>query len=363
MFHGRVSHRSPTHPQRSMSTTTLSNTRPPHGPLRGGGRARRTAPFAVLGLVVVIFYLAAYRHELTPLELAILAVMAGGTVALVVFTPWDRVPQGAQIAAPLAVMATVILMQVLALPADLDVAVLFVAPVLWTAMYGTGREVVIITTLAVVTTIALQAIGAATGLPLGVTGWTEAAALIGTVVLLAYFTSTTRSEARTDALTGVANRRTWDDILEVEVSRAARYGGEPIVAMIDLDHFKGYNDAHGHAAGDDHLVRCAENWCTCLRRSDILARVGGEEFAVLLLGADHDDAMRILERLASATPNGQTCSIGAARWNGRESARHLAARADRALYDAKEAGRNRVVIAGADQHPREGHPHRALEAA
>ena len=134
--------------------------------------------------------------------------------------------------------------------------------------------------------------------------------------------------ARTDALTGVGNRRAWDDELPRELARSTRSGQPLCVALLDLDHFKAYNDRHGHQAGDR------------LRKTDLLARYGGEEFAVLLPDCELDSAMEIAERLRTA-PSECTCSIGVAAWDGREAATELVDRADRALYAAKEAGRDR----------------------
>jgi diguanylate cyclase (GGDEF)-like protein len=152
--------------------------------------------------------------------------------------------------------------------------------------------------------------------------------------------------ARTDALTGVANRRAWDDELPRELARSARSGQPLCVALLDLDHFKAYNDRHGHQAGDRLLKAAAAAWQGKLRKTDLLARYGGEEFAVLLPDCGLDSAMEIAERLRTAQPEG-TCSIGVAGWDGREAATRLVARADQALYAAKEGGRNRSRAAPA----------------
>jgi len=155
-----------------------------------------------------------------------------------------------------------------------------------------------------------------------------------------------RRLARTDGLTGVANRRAWDEALPRELARAGRSGQPVCVALLDLDHFKQYNDRHGHQAGDRFLKQAAAAWQAVVRRSDLLARYGGEEFAILLPDCGLDDAMEIAERLRTAQPEG-TCSVGVARWDGHEDVTALVARADRALYAAKEGGRNRVRADGA----------------
>lgn len=151
--------------------------------------------------------------------------------------------------------------------------------------------------------------------------------------------------ARTDVLTGAANRRTWDEELPRELARAARTGTAISVAIIDLDHFKAYNDTFGHPAGDRLLRAAAAGWVTRLRATDVLARYGGEEFAVVLPGCDAEAAIAVAEALREAVPGEATCSIGVACWDGAESADALVARADAALYGAKHAGRDRVVAA------------------
>jgi diguanylate cyclase (GGDEF)-like protein len=147
--------------------------------------------------------------------------------------------------------------------------------------------------------------------------------------------------ARTDSLTGVPNRRAWDEELPRELARAARSGQPVCVALLDLDHFKQYNDRHGHQAGDRFLKEAAAAWQAVVRKTDLLTRYGGEEFAILLPDCGLDSAMEIAERLRTAQPEG-TCSLGVAQWDGREDMAALVARADRALYAAKDAGRDRV---------------------
>jgi diguanylate cyclase (GGDEF)-like protein len=146
--------------------------------------------------------------------------------------------------------------------------------------------------------------------------------------------------AGTDALTGIANRRTWDQELPRELARSGRAGRPLCVALVDHDHFKAFNDRHGHQAGDRLLKAAAAAWQDSLRTGDLLARYGGEEFALLLPDCGLHDATVIAERLLTAQPEG-TCSIGLAAWDGVETAAQLVARADQALYAAKQGGRNR----------------------
>jgi diguanylate cyclase (GGDEF)-like protein len=148
-------------------------------------------------------------------------------------------------------------------------------------------------------------------------------------------------QARSDPLTSLPNRRAWDETLAAEL----RGDATGCVAMIDIDHFKRFNDLNGHAAGDLLLRACALAWKNHLRPADTLARVGGEEFAVLLPGCTLEDASRVLERLRFATPNATTASVGVAERLPGESASDVLARADAALYEAKDTGRDRLHAA------------------
>ena len=161
--------------------------------------------------------------------------------------------------------------------------------------------------------------------------------------------------ATTDSLTGVYNRRTFEELAEPQLSRARRARVPVSLLMLDLDHFKRVNDTHGHLAGDHVLAAFAELVRTCLRKEDLLARYGGEEFVVLLPGTSEFAAAalaeRIRENVASATLRaaGQevriTVSVGLTSEAGHKlpPLEAMLARADEALYAAKAKGRNRVV--------------------
>jgi diguanylate cyclase (GGDEF)-like protein/PAS domain S-box-containing protein len=152
--------------------------------------------------------------------------------------------------------------------------------------------------------------------------------------------------ARTDELTGIANRRALYEEIRGELSRAKRMGYDVSLAMLDLDHFKAFNDEWGHLAGDHLLREAAAAWRTAVRVTDLIGRYGGEEFVVLLPSCSPADALDVIERVQGATPAGQTVSAGIAAWDGCESAESLLRRADRALYEAKRAGRDCLVVVG-----------------
>lgn len=160
-----------------------------------------------------------------------------------------------------------------------------------------------------------------------------------------------------DPLTGLANRRQFDLVLDRECDRVARSGESALVLLIDIDHFKRVNDTHGHAGGDVVLQAVARCLQDCVRPMDTVARYGGEEFAIVLPSCPPAFASTVAERLRSGVeelrvplaPGLQlqvTVSVGGAfapPWV-RSSARLWTERADNHLYHAKESGRNRVSL-------------------
>lgn len=166
-----------------------------------------------------------------------------------------------------------------------------------------------------------------------------------------------RRLATRDALTGLLNRRAFDTLLAEETDRARRLGHPLALVMLDLDHFKTINDTHGHPAGDAVLAAAARVLEAEVRTIDRAARVGGEEFAVLLMETDANEALAVASRLVDAV-RGRPVDVGGGRTlavtvsagvaalttNGEGGAAFLGA-ADRALYTAKRAGRDRAVLA------------------
>ena len=147
-----------------------------------------------------------------------------------------------------------------------------------------------------------------------------------------------RELSLTDELTGLPNRRRWDDELNRELGRARRYAKGLSLAMLDLDGFKDYNDAHGHLAGDELLRSVARAWSEAVRATDLLARYGGDEFAVILPDCPPEEALEVIERLRASTPDPVTCSAGIACSDGSDPPEALVRRADQALYRAKRGG-------------------------
>lgn len=150
--------------------------------------------------------------------------------------------------------------------------------------------------------------------------------------------------AHTDQLTGLPNRRSLDRGLARERDRARRSGQPLCIALLDVDHFKRFNDAHGHVAGDELLSQIGDAWSWALRSGDLAARYGGDEFAVTLPDCALEQACDVVARMLSSIPGRQTASAGIAEWDGSETVVELVERADSALYEAKRSGRNRVMV-------------------
>ena len=163
--------------------------------------------------------------------------------------------------------------------------------------------------------------------------------------------------AWTDSLTGAMNRGRFMELAGKEIDRVRRHGGKMSLLLLDVDHFKQINDRDGHAAGDAVLAELVRRWQSALRSHDLIGRVGGEEFGVLLPEIDARGAASVAEKLRGITDGlpfafeGQllrvTTSIGVATFAGGDDLPNLFRRADRALYDAKESGRNRFMVCAA----------------
>lgn len=174
--------------------------------------------------------------------------------------------------------------------------------------------------------------------------------------------SVIQEEALTDALTGLYNRRHFDAQLEAKTRVADETGKALSLLMIDVDHFKTFNDDYGHLAGDEALKYVGKCVRQCVRGRDIPTRFGGEEIALLLPETELGDAATVGNNIRAALAGhglkdkrtGElvrpiTISVGAAKHLGGESSTHFVARADKALYQAKDEGRDRVVLADAQK--------------
>lgn len=157
------------------------------------------------------------------------------------------------------------------------------------------------------------------------------------------------SDADVDVLTGLLNRRGFDRVLNHEIARVPRSGLRPALVLFNVDRFSSINDQHGYRAGDAVLRDIAESWRDILAPKQVLARYGGDEFALLLPDTNEQGAIAITERFRTAISMG--CSAGVTSWQPGESASFLVSRADVGLYRAKQAGRNRTVLESSRRPP------------
>lgn len=163
-----------------------------------------------------------------------------------------------------------------------------------------------------------------------------------------------RQKALIDPLTGLPNRAAWTERLDMELARLQRYGGELLLAVLDIDHFKRINDDYGHLAGDKVLKIIAGELFKRLRKTDFIARFGGEEFVLLIPSTPMEGGLKLLDTLRSAIENcpfhfkGERVTIslsgGISAFGSTESSEQVFERADQALYRAKRGGRNRIEV-------------------
>jgi diguanylate cyclase (GGDEF)-like protein len=248
-----------------------------------------------------------------------------------------------------------------------DGAVLYMWPVLWTGcFFGTRQTVFMVAWIGLVQAIALESMPPGHGNP---DRWIDV--VVSTIVVAVVvrtlaarnerMVADLTEEARVDPLTGVLNRRGLEERMESELSRAAREQAPLAVALFDLDHFKAVNDRYGHEIGDRVLTWLGVVLQKQIRGVDIVARSGGEEFVVVLPGEDlaaaHAFAERVRRALGERGPQSGrarfgvedgldlTLSGGVAAAVAPPDGRALIEAADRAMYRAKRAGRNRIVDA------------------
>jgi diguanylate cyclase (GGDEF)-like protein len=247
--------------------------------------------------------------------------------------------------------------------------ILVMLPLLWTALEGNRRQLLIVTVAVAVTLLAPQVLVGAPNYP--VTGWRSGILLVAVGAIVAHATQALvrqlrlsvaladergrerdellgrlQHQAETDALTEVANRRLFERRVQAAFGHSSGSASAApfCVAMLDLDHFKEVNDRDGHLAGDVLLRDCVSAWKGALRLHDLLARFGGDEFAVLLPDCDVEEAELIIDRLRRLTPEGTTVSVGLAEAAAGETSAELMQRVDAAMYEAKSAGRDQIAV-------------------
>ncbi len=293
-------------------------------------------------------------------QFAMVPVIAAFVMFCVLITVGPRLPRwGLAMLGPLGVAA--ISYALSQAPGAGDGAVLYTMPVLWTTFfYGRRGAVGIVACVGVGHAVALMLLPSSSVFP---ARWLDVMVSVSAaaIVVLALeqrnqaLLGRLAAEARTDPLTGVLNRRGLDERALVEIGHARREGTSLAIAGFDLDHFKRINDRWGHETGDRVLVALAETLVREAREIDTVARVGGEEFVVLLpatgLAGAHAFTDRVRAGLAEHAPAGLPVvrvSAGIVSSASPEDLSTMLKRADLALYAAKRAGRNRTMPWRAD---------------
>jgi diguanylate cyclase (GGDEF)-like protein len=323
-----------------------------------GQRLGRDALFRTVGLLVGLLLMGMLfvtRPHEGGFEFRVVfqaATLTAVTALATVFVPWSRLPGAIQATPPLAFLVVAFLARESSTGADSVYAQLVLLPVVWLAVYGSPRELVgglIGVAAALLTPMLIPADGA---------DWRRTLILIGAAPILGFaiqlmvtqlWAQTGRlgrpALTLTDDLTGLANRRAWEEQLGHAVSESSNTRRPLSIAVLDVDHFAAFNDEFGHVAGDRFLKEVAALWRGQLRHSDTLARVGGDEYAVVFRGCTVQAALRVVIRFCHGLPSGLTSSAGLAQWDGRETPHELVARAYGVLHDAKAKGRARPAVA------------------
>ena len=322
-------------------------------PLEGDGAGLRLLPW--VGSGVLAFVLLPLLPGATDLGNLIAGALIPISVAWALLPRWERHPAWMQALPPLLPFVMIALVRGTNESPIAAYSPVVLLPVFWFALYGTRPQLLASVALVGITYAvpspalsgdgyaATEAIAALLWMVIaGIAGFTLSELVRQRELIAARLEHT----ARTDALTGLPNRRAWDEELEREIQHAGRTETPLCMALLDLDFFKQFNDLNGHPAGDSHLKEVASLWRSRLRSADLIARHGGEEFAVLLTATDASQAEQLIETLRNCVPLDETVSAGVAQWDGVESGPELFARADRALYAAKRAGRDRTVRTG-----------------
>jgi diguanylate cyclase (GGDEF)-like protein len=326
-------------------------------PLEGEGVWLRLLPWVAAGVLAFALLPLLPDGTTEPANL-IAGALVPAVLVVALVAPWERLPAWTQAVPAMVPFVMVALIRSVHESTETAYTPVVLLPVFWFALYGTRPQLL----------ISIAAVGVTLAIPSpAVEGDTYPVTELGAALLwmvIAGITGLTISElvrqrerlqarlgqmAHTDKLTGLPNRRAWDDELDRELARAGRSGAAMCAVLLDLDHFKQFNDRHGHQAGDAHLRDVAQVWLQRLRATDLIARYGGEEFAVILTATAIPDAQPVIEGLRESLPGSETVSAGIAQWDGRESADELMARADRALYEAKRTGRDRSVAFPAEE--------------
>ena len=335
------------------------NVRPPAARSPRRQRWSALAPFiAAFGLALVLGWLPTGGPEEVPL-MVLATVLILGTGVSLVGGVWSRVPELATLVPVVTLCVAVHLLRAASGGgSSAGYGSLLLIPVIWQSLRR-GRltldlTILVVSAANIIAVLFLASPVSTSAQWRSVILFTVVAVTMGHTIhklvsdRARLFEQITRLAGH-DALTGLPNRRTWEDHLPQAVAEASTTALPLTVALLDLDHFKAYNDRLGHTAGDGLLSAAATAWETELRTGDLLARWGGEEFALLLPSTDAHDAERVLSRLLAVTPSGQTFSAGYTVTHLEPGATpdldQMLHDADQAMYAAKAAGRARSACA------------------
>ena len=277
---------------------------------------------------------------------ALLLVLSGASAVLLVR---ERLPRPLYLVPPLAYIGVVAAVRAAVAGSNPAYAALFILPLVWLALHGTRTQLGF---GLVVAAGALMLSG-----PLQPEGWIEGAVPTMVVAPIVGFTvhrlvvkirrqaGMIEDLAQRDTLTGAVTKRAWAELFDREIVRAERYGELLTVALIDVDRLEAFNKEYGPRAGDSLLSDSVASWQRALRAGDVLGRIEGDTFGIVLPSCGKEDARTVVQRLRTATAELQTCSIGVAEWRHGETLDHVMFRVRSALRSAKEDGGDRVVIA------------------
>jgi diguanylate cyclase (GGDEF)-like protein len=307
---------------------------------------------ALLPFLLVWLPPARWHYGLLGAAAALTVLIAAAAVG----APWERLPRWGPCTLAFAYLIVVALLR--AAGGASGVAAMVLLPVFWLGLFGTRRQLGgLLAGVMLIFVVPLLLVGGAAYPP---SAWRTGilfvalSAIIGMTLnaLVARVRDQERVRdrllhrldelAHTDPLTGLPNRRAWEQELDRGLARARRTGDAVSVAVIDIDDFKAINDAHGHSGGDAVLIDVARRWAQILHPDDRLARIGGDEFAILLPRCTAAEGPDVLEGLRARMPAPHRCSVGLATWDAAEPADRLMVRADTLLYDAKRAEHDRA---------------------